>query len=139
MDCQQTYASMKTQSCTSQGIGRQGIGSFCKEFLYISTIPCRPMPLCTSEKQLFGKANDSNPVYVITPLALRLGGQRGQAHHTFQPVSSTCTGLGWAGLGWGANTANLRTKILDFRGFDSSIILISMGGIPRPIGIFPEI
>ena len=29
-------------------------------------------------------------------------------------------------------TANLRTKILDFRGFDSSIILIWRGGIPRP-------
>ena len=27
---------------------------------------------------------------------------------------------------------------VDFRGFDSSIILILMGGIPRPMGIFPE-
>ena len=36
------------------------------------------------------------------------------------------------------NTANLRTKILDFRGFDSSIILSVRGGIPRPIGNFPE-
>ena len=35
-------------------------------------------------------------------------------------------------------TANLRTKILDFREFDSSIILILRGGIPRPIGNFPE-
>ena len=35
--------------------------------------------------------------------------------------------------------ANPCTKILDFRGFDSSIILISRGGIPRPIGNFPEI
>ena len=35
-------------------------------------------------------------------------------------------------------TANLRTKILDFRGFDSSIILILRGGILRPIGNFPE-
>ena len=31
-------------------------------------------------------------------------------------------------------TANLPTKILDFREFD----LISRGGIPRPIGTFPE-
>ena len=38
-----------------------------------------------------------------------------------------------------ARTANLRTKILDFRGFDSSIILISMGGILRPTGNFPEV
>ena len=27
---------------------------------------------------------------------------------------------------------------MDFRGFDSSIILILRGGIPRPIGDFPE-
>ena len=38
-----------------------------------------------------------------------------------------------------SNTANLCTKILDFRGFDSSRILIVRGGIPRPIGNFPEI
>ena len=30
-----------TQSCTSKGIGRQGIGSFCKEFLRVNTMPCR--------------------------------------------------------------------------------------------------
>ena len=34
--------------------------------------------------------------------------------------------------------ANLRTNIMDFRGFDSSIILILRGGIPRPMGNFPE-
>ena len=32
------------------------------------------------------------------------------------------------------STANLRTKILDFRGFDARRILIVRGGIPRPIG-----
>ena len=32
------------QSCTSKGIGRQGIGSFCKEFICFSTMLCRPMP-----------------------------------------------------------------------------------------------
>ena len=32
------------------------------------------------------------------------------------------------------DTANLRTKILDFRGFDSCIVLILGGGIPRPTG-----
>ena len=31
----------------------------------------------------------------------------------------------------GSSTADLRTKIIDFRGFDSSIILSLMGGIPR--------
>ena len=34
--------------------------------------------------------------------------------------------------------ANLRTKILHFRGFDSSIIYMPRGGIPRPIGNLPE-
>ena len=34
--------------------------------------------------------------------------------------------------------ANLRTNIMDFRGFDSSIIFIIRGGIPRPMGDFPE-
>ena len=35
-------------------------------------------------------------------------------------------------------TPNLPTQIVDFRGFDSSIILILRGGIPRPKGNFPE-
>ena len=36
-------------------------------------------------------------------------------------------------------TANLRTtNIMDFGGFDSSIIVIVRGGIPRPIGNLPE-
>ena len=33
------------------------------------------------------------------------------------------------------STPNLPTNIVDLRGFDSSIILILKGGIPRPIGI----
>ena len=41
-------------------------------------------------------------------------------------------------LPWGAGTANLRTNIMDFRGFDSSIILILRGGILVSIGDFPE-
>ena len=35
-------------------------------------------------------------------------------------------------------TPNLPTHIVDFGGFDSSIMLILRGGIPRPIGDFPE-
>ena len=35
-------------------------------------------------------------------------------------------------------TPNLPTNIVDFRGFDSSIILIQRGGIPRPIWDFLE-
>ena len=34
-------------------------------------------------------------------------------------------------------TANLRTKVLDFIGFDSSRILNSRGGILRSTGVFP--
>ena len=35
-------------------------------------------------------------------------------------------------------TPNLPTNIVDFGGFDSSIIFISRGGIPRSTGNFPE-
>ena len=38
---------------------------------------------------------------------------------------------------WESATANLGTKIPDFIGFDSSSILISRGGIPRPIRELP--
>ena len=34
--------------------------------------------------------------------------------------------------------ANLRTNIMEFRGFDSNIILSLRGGIPRPTWNFPE-
>ena len=37
-----------------------------------------------------------------------------------------------------SSTANLRTKILDFRGFGSSRIVILRVEIPRPIGSLPE-
>ena len=36
------------------------------------------------------------------------------------------------------STANLRTTIMDFRGFDSSIILISRRGILMSLGNYPE-
>ena len=36
-------------------------------------------------------------------------------------------------------TANLSTNILDFREFDSSMIIILKGGIPRPKDNFPEV
>ena len=39
---------------------------------------------------------------------------------------------------WRTATANLRTNIVDFRGFDSSIILILRGGILMSVGDFPE-
>ena len=35
-------------------------------------------------------------------------------------------------------TAYLRTEIMDFRGFDSKVILIVRGGILMSIGNFPE-
>ena len=36
------------------------------------------------------------------------------------------------------HTPNLPNNIVDFRGFDSSTILVLRGGIPRPIGDSPE-
>ena len=35
-------------------------------------------------------------------------------------------------------TTNLRNEIMDLRGFDSGIISILRGGIPKPVGSFPE-
>ena len=43
-----------------------------------------------------------------------------------------------AAWGLGEGTANLRTKILDFRGFDSGIISILRGGILVPVWNFSE-
>ena len=39
---------------------------------------------------------------------------------------------------WPASTPNVPTNIVGFGGFDPSIMLIQRGGIPRPIGNFPE-
>ena len=50
------------------------------------------------------------------------------------PSAQFQTALRW--FGW--DTANLCTNIMDFRGFDSSIIFILRGRIPKPIGNFPE-
>ena len=36
------------------------------------------------------------------------------------------------------DTANLRTKVLDLRGFDASIVSLLRGGIARPMGNLPE-
>ena len=57
--------------------------------------------------------------------------------HTYGTLLGAHTSIGARGQGgddWG-----VRTKILDFRGLDSSIILIVRAGILMPIGNFPEI
>ena len=41
-------------------------------------------------------------------------------------------------MGREASTLNLRTTILDVRGFDSSMILMLRGGILMSIGNYPE-
>ena len=48
-----------------------------------------------------------------------------------------CSGGGLWAAPEGSSTAKLRTKILDFRGFDSSIILLLRGGILMSIGNIP--
>ena len=53
-------------------------------------------------------------------------------YYSFDPFSSSSYAAA------APSTANLRTKILDFSGFDSSAILSLRGGIPRPIGNFLE-
>ena len=42
------------RSCTSKGIGRQGVGSFYKDIPSFDTVPCHPMPLCTSDPRSAG-------------------------------------------------------------------------------------
>ena len=42
------------------------------------------------------------------------------------------------GVGFRAGTPNLPTNIVDFGGFDSSIMLFLRGGILMSIGNFPE-
>ena len=54
--------------------------------------------------------------------------------HQWHLIKGTRTLLWWSCLSWPRleavnGTANLRTKVLDFRGFDSSIILILRAGI----------
>ena len=56
-------------------------------------------------------------------------GLKSQRHCSWQP-QTTCKKL--------SNTANVHTKILGFRGFDSSRISISRGGILLSAGNFPE-
>ena len=63
-------------------------------------------------------------IIIIITMRVSLGGREPASAMTVAPVSAA---------------ANLRTKILEFRGFDSSLILSLRAGIPRPIGIFPEI
>ena len=54
--------------------------------------------------------------------------------HTATAAALAAVAPTLAALAAMAATAYLRTEILDFRGFDSSRILILRGGIPRPIG-----
>ena len=52
----------ESQERTSKGIGRQGVGSFCKELLCFNTMPCRPMPLPVH----FRESNRGSHVYAYT-------------------------------------------------------------------------
>ena len=54
-----------------------------------------------------------------------LGARGGEAPRARAPLQATAT-------------PNLPISIVDFRGFDSSVILILRGGITRSIGDFPE-
>ena len=53
---------------------------------------------------------------------------------TLHPTARHCAAPRFCG-----STANLRTKVLDFRGFDSSRNLISRGGIIMSIGNSQEV
>ena len=55
-----------------------------------------------------------------------------------QALQQAEAGIGRKGFDEDASPANLHTKILDFEGFDSNIILRLKGGILMSIGISPE-
>ena len=55
---------------------------------------------------------------------------------SFEPCSCICMSAGSTGPR--SDTPNPPTDIVGFRGLDSSIMLILRGGIPRPIGDWPE-
>ena len=61
-------------------------------------------------------------IIIVIILILSIGGRR--APLAYLPLDQS-------------DTVNLHTNIMDFRGFDSSIILILRGEIPGPIGDFP--
>ena len=83
-------------------------------YIYIHTYICTYIQIVT---HLFALA---------TSLSLQVEGELATSERTGSAAEKT-------------PRADLRAKILAFGGFDSSIILISRGGIPRAIGNFPEI
>ena len=96
---------------------RQDVGGAC--FVGVCKDAIRQRWLFRARKQTLtcgsvGRRNPMVPSYSLTPL-----------HSSVFPNASL-------------STANLRTKILDFKVSDSSRILIWRGGIPRPIGNYPE-
>ena len=71
---------------------------------------------------------------------LRTAGKHWRACGEKADVATALPGSSLKGA-WSGDTpvtANLRTKILDFGGLDSSIIVNSRGGILMSIGDFPE-
>ena len=50
------------RSFTSRGIGRQGVGSFCKTFLCFNTRLCRPMPLLVHFRNHISPLWNKNPL-----------------------------------------------------------------------------
>ena len=66
-----------------------------------------------------------------SPTSINVGTSPYRGGGTHPSKIGACLGQG--------DTADLRTKILDFRGFDSSRILKFRRGIIMPIGTFPEL
>ena len=56
-----SIAAWLLRSCSSEGIGRQGLGSFCKRFLRFNTAPFCAMPLLAHIRVLGGLQEDAAP------------------------------------------------------------------------------
>ena len=90
------------------------------------------MPLRSERHLISGTTPSKLPLYIgigSPALCPTFAVHRWSSRQRASPIQGKRTQLA---------TANLRTKILDFRGFDSSRILISWVGILRSIGYFPE-
>ena len=59
------------RSCTSEGRGWQGVGSFCKEFVGFNTMPCCPMPLLVHFWNPSAKRRLGRPAWIAARMTKR--------------------------------------------------------------------
>ena len=72
-----TVARYMLRSCTSKGIGRLGVGSFCNEIPCFNTTPCRPTPFLAHfgmiERMLTPRGNHLSNTTCLTLVFFKRG------------------------------------------------------------------